>query len=532
MKKFNIIKGREKLSDSEIQKQMNFDKFISGHTPAKGWFPKGIKLYSLITSVSVALVAAAYIVFQPAKTETAAALKPFIDPPAQSMDISSNVFTCNNQHDSTFVYNTGSLIHVPQSAFADEKGNDISGKIEIRYREFHDPIDIMLSGIPMNYDSAGIHYQLESAGMFEITAYQNGQLLKLKPGKEISVNMASHTNNENDYNIYYLDTVKRQWDYISENTGKNKTCIPVFEKDPEFTKKFESNFALKVPDKPVLPKMGNPAAYNFIIDFKKNEFPELAVYKGLKLEPVENKKKFHSGLAQKTWDDVMIERENDNEHYIIKFSSERESQSIRVIPVVDEKNYAGTMKDYEKRQKQYEGFLAVKKKAENEKRDSLYRIKEIFTGVASRANLNERFNNFIDDSYTETSKDLLAYRTFAVSKLGVWNSDKPFEFFNAGVKHHKAQFVSVKKELIILKNVYVIKRQRNSIITIPEKNFQDFPFENGINIIVGIGYNNQLFYMKDEDIKNVDAGKEVIQLKMRQTEGVNSCAGLKQLLKI
>ncbi|MCE9540180.1 MAG: hypothetical protein K8R85_13335 [Bacteroidetes bacterium] len=532
MDKLKFKKDREKLSDQEIGQHMNFDKFISGYAPVKSWFPKGTQFYSLIAAVAVVLVAAVYLVFRSDKNESAVSIKPFIDPPTLSMNISSAVFEGNNQYDTTFVYKTGTLIHVPASAFVDEKGNDINGEVEIKFREFHDPIDIMLSGIPMHYDSAGMQYQLESAGMFEVMAYQQGQPLQLKPGKEISVNMVSPTNNGNDYNIYYLDTNKRQWNYISENTESNNTCVPLFERNPAYAKEFESNTVFEKLNKPVLPKKEDPNAYNFIIDVKRTEFPELTVYKGLKFEPVESKKKFHTKLALKTWDDVVIERENDSEHYIITFSSEKESHSIKVRPVVDAKNYAETMKDHERRQKQYEVSLALRKKYANEKRDSLYRIRSVLSGTALRGNLNERFNNFIDDSFTETSKDLLVYRTFSISRLGIWNSDRPCKFVSGADFNHTAQFTSLKNEALMLKSVYLVKRDINSLYPVQEQNFNRFPFASTVDIIIGIGYNDELYYIKDEDLKQIDPGKKEILFKMKEIGGVSSSVGLKQLLKI
>ena len=532
MDKFKFKKDREKLSDQEISQQMNFDKFISGYTPIKSWFSKLTQFNSLIVSTAVVLVAAGYLIFRPAKTESIVAIKPFVDPPVQTMDLVSTVFACNNQADTTLVYKTGTIIHVPESAFTDENGNDVKGPVEVRFREFHDPVDIILSGIPMHYDSAGEHYQLESAGMFEVLAFQRGQALQLKPGKEITVNMVSHTNNGNDYNIYYLDTTKRQWNYISENTEKNNTCKPLFERNPAYAKEFEANDKFESMNNPVLPKKGDPRAYNFTIDFKRSEFPELAVYNGLKFEPIENKKKFHSSLARKTWDDVVIARESDR-GYVITFYAEKDSHSIKVVPVVDEKNYAETMKDFEKRQRQYIAYLSEKKKYAKEKRDSLYRIRSAYSLVALRSNLNERFNNFIDDSFTETSRDLLVYRTFGVTRLGIWNSDQLFAFFSGpAVFNHKAVFTSVKNQQLMLKSVLLVQRNFNSTYTVLESNFDQFPFEYKIDVVIGIGYNNELYYLKDEELKQVDAGKNTLLFKMKQLEGIIGSADLKKLLKI
>jgi hypothetical protein len=533
MNKYNIKKNREKLSDSEIQQQMNFDKFMSGYTPTKFNFLKGAKFYSIIASVTVVVVAAGYMVFNASKNEASSNLQPFIQPPIAALDVPSDSFVLLNTKDTTLVYSTGTTIGIPAGAFTDESGNDVTGEVKINYREFHDPIDIMLAGIPMNYDSGGVQFQLESAGMFEISAFQNGKQLKLKSGKNISVNMVSHTNNEIDYNIYYLDTVKKCWDYIAENTKQNGTCNPLFERNPNYKDAFSANNNISEFAKQLPPQKANANAYNFIIDFKKDEFPELAAYNGIKFQPLEGKKKFHAKLSEKTWDDVFIERSEENDCYVITFVSEKETHKIKVNPVVDENNYAATKADYEKRQRKYEAFLANKKNREAQDRDSVYRLMAIHNATALKSNLNDRFNNFIDNSFMQTSNDLLTSRTFTISKLGIWNSDKAFSFFEmAKVERYKAQFVNNQQEALVLKNVKLIRRGVNSAYSIEPKMFDNFPWANNVNILMGISYENELFVVKAEETKNINVIGDYIQFTMTELKDVKSPGQLKQLLKI
>ena len=189
MKKFNIKKDKVKLTDQEIQQNMNFDKFISGYTPpVKGWLSAGTKLYTLIASVSMVVIVAGYLLLSTNRKEGIASV-PFINPPVQALTIPATNFIVNTDMDSTLIYSTGTIITIPSSSFVDADGKDVKGKVEIHYREYHDIIDIMLSGIPMNYDSAGVTYQFESAGMFDITATQDGKPVTLKPNKVLTVNI-------------------------------------------------------------------------------------------------------------------------------------------------------------------------------------------------------------------------------------------------------------------------------------------------------------------------------------------------------
>ena len=554
MDKFKLTTQKDKLTDSEIEQQMNFDKFISAHTPsagvtskmagAKKGFLKGTKLYTLIAASVIAVVSTVIYSNKKTEAEKIVTTTPFIIPPVVASNIVTEAFVVNAEVDTTIICKNGSFVKIPANVFEDEKGNDVKGKVEIKYREFHDQIDILLSGIPMNYDSAGNHYQLESAGMFEILAFKNNETIHLKANKQLNVSMVSKTNNTNDYNIYYLDTVKQQWLYKSENTAKNNSCFPLFYENKKAKNDLNTSTAIASSNpinKPVLPKKANAKAFNFSIDYQKSEFPELAAFNGLKFEPIGGEKKQHTELAKKTWEDVLIEKSTtNNEQYTITFSTENEKHSFNVIPVVDEKNYAASMKDFEQKQKQYEMWLAAKKQYENNRRDSLYIINAAYKGMAMRSNLNERFNNFIDDSFTETSKDLLAYRTFSVAKLGIWNSDMPCNFFAANPNYttltslHKASFESSTGEYIILKNVYLIRRNVNSICSISKSSFNKFPYNTGaIDIMVGITYENDILYLKDQQLNDIKINDGSVVFKMNPVgDGVVSSEQLKNILKL
>lgn len=98
----------------------------------------------------------------------------------------------------------GSNIHVPASAFVNKFGQPIKGKVKIKYREFHNAADIIASGLPMNYDSAGVRYHFESGGMFELRGSQQGKPVFIADNKEVEVNMVSY-NKDKRFNHYFLD---------------------------------------------------------------------------------------------------------------------------------------------------------------------------------------------------------------------------------------------------------------------------------------------------------------------------------------
>src|SRR5690606_38382784 len=108
----------------------------------------------------------------------------------------------------------------------DKNGVIVSGKVDITYREFSDPVDFFLSGIPMNYDSGGTNYNFESAAMCEIYASQNGEPLFVNPLKKPEINLTTN-NKDIEQNLYYLDTVSKQRIYKGKDLITDLKSEPV-----------------------------------------------------------------------------------------------------------------------------------------------------------------------------------------------------------------------------------------------------------------------------------------------------------------
>ncbi|MBI2269985.1 MAG: hypothetical protein HYU69_06445 [Bacteroidetes bacterium] len=535
MSKFKINTNREKLSEQEITQHMNFNKFMSGYAAKAGWLAKGVKLYSLISGSAALVAVSAYLVYNSAASADVSSVKPFIDPPVRALDIASDKFVLNTERDTTIVYKTGSIIEITANSFVDSDGNDAKGEVEFRYREFHDPIDIMLSGIPMDYDSAGTTYQFESAGMLEALAYQDNKPLRLKPGKTLLAHLVSHTNTD-DYNIYYLDTAQKKWNYISENTHKNGTCQPIFDTTNstvhhDFTYAF--NDELKKPRKP---KLAATNAKSFSIDYNKEEFPELSAYDGVKFELAETDQSYDPSLANKLWEDVYIRKHPDNEHYIVTFNSSKESHSFVVTPVVEGKNYAQAMREYEIRTAEYISLLAKRKTTERASGDSLYRLRAIYSGAVQRANLNERFNNFISGNYMDAFPLSLVYRTLMISNMGAWNCDRPEPFFSKVVRSvptFKASFSDKNGNALFVRNIYLLKNGENTVYNVGENAFDSFPFGHVfIDKIVGITYDEKVVYIGRDELDRINTNNASIEFKMEITNNIKTPQELKQLLKL
>lgn len=138
-----------------------------------------------------------------------------ITPPLPQLTIKPVVYNVSADQGGEIVYASGTKINIPAGALTDAQGNPVTGNVSLSYREFQNPIDILLSGIPMTYDSGGTVNQFETAGMFELYASQGDKELFVKPGAKIDVQLAS-PDAAPSFNFYALNESSKNWDYIGK----------------------------------------------------------------------------------------------------------------------------------------------------------------------------------------------------------------------------------------------------------------------------------------------------------------------------
>ncbi len=138
--------------------------------------------------------------------------------PVQGIDDSKVVYKIDAQSPEIIELKRGGSLIFDQDAFIDSDGNLIKGEVEIQWEEFHSLADIMLSGIPMKYDSSGVANNLESGGMFTFSGSQNGTPIDIAPNKKAEVNLASIQDTP-CYNFYELDEKSGDWSYETTATG-------------------------------------------------------------------------------------------------------------------------------------------------------------------------------------------------------------------------------------------------------------------------------------------------------------------------
>jgi len=133
-----------------------------------------------------------------------------IQPPVKAWDIPKKQYEVDGITGGKISCESGTIIRIPPNAFVDESGKKVTGDVQIDYREFRNPLDFIFSGIPMTYNSGGKENNFQSAGMFEITASQQGTQIYLSGNKSLDVDFVSN-DSSTAYNFYVLDEKKGTW---------------------------------------------------------------------------------------------------------------------------------------------------------------------------------------------------------------------------------------------------------------------------------------------------------------------------------
>ena len=73
-----------------------------------------------------------------------------IQPPLPELDIPFQQFEINPSQSNVLVSKGGAKINIPANAFLDKDGKVVQSKVTVSFREFYNPLDFYLAGIPMN----------------------------------------------------------------------------------------------------------------------------------------------------------------------------------------------------------------------------------------------------------------------------------------------------------------------------------------------------------------------------------------------
>ncbi len=492
--KIKIETGSEKLTKEEIDSHKDFNKVYKTYTTTKTNTVKSPKKFGgmttmvVVTTTVVVTTIGAWKYWNYHKTATqpkvtastssstksntastttakSTVKHPYIHPPIKGVDVPYKTYSVDANKGGTITYNNSKIV-IPASSFCDANGKAITGKVDIKYREFRNAAEFFASGIPMTYDSAGKQYTFESAGMLDVRGYQNGKPVYVRTGKEIQVSMVT-TQRSISYNMYELDTNKQNWTYLDKSKStpiatktknlKDTTTIPPAEQKQ--VQQIQSSIAsIKQEEaaiektKPVEPKKVTAGRNNFNIDADQHDYPELAVYKNLLWEPDPADKNYKPSYAAITWDDASLKRSADGTTYTFTVKKGAEQHSFIVHPVFEGKDYDAAMKEYDKKYQDYQ-VAYDKRKADEKKQQEAY----------------EALLTKIKKDQEEEQQNLLAHANlmgavtnmFYINNFGIYNTDCP-ENLPHGAEV-TPQYTDNNSDNLNYNEFYLVEKDKNAI---------------------------------------------------------------------
>ncbi len=384
-----------------------------------------------------------------------------IKPPKPSINVPYEIFTFDAAIGDTLFTKNGSILIFPKNAVLYKNGEIVTGKVEVQTREFNDPLEYYMAGIPMQYDSAGVQYTFVSSAMIDIKAYQNAELLYVNPNAKPQLNLVS-TNKETKENLYKLDTLTGQWtnkgkeevnevgfDIVKTNdisVPKNKLqySSPVLVK--YFDKKDSANDEVTI-SKPVAPQKASGKNPVIQIEIDPASFKELMLYNNLKFEVIGGDK-WNEADSKIEWQNVELERHLNDENYSVEFSTTQRKVTYEVKPVLENSDYKEAVKLYDEKIMAYNTQLNNRRKEEQSalsaEQEQLNKNKEIKKPAVKESEnnaINQEKNNNIknENSRIEALNILILERNKQIEKLNIETAAENKRILNEIEKQNKLQ---------------------------------------------------------------------------------------------
>lgn len=412
--------------------------------------------------------------------ETVLAETPFINPAFKGVTIPFEEHSFRAEKGATITSKSGSTIVFPPNSLVDKDGKLIVGKVDMTYREFSDPVDFFVAGIPMTYQSGETTYTFESSGMCEVYAFKDGEPVFVNQKNKPVVNLVSQSRDAG-HNIYYLDTLKKSW--IEKGKSVFKEVKKQIEKGVALVAAQLPKKEYSLPPAPVKPTeaLGDRPVFDVNIPFV-DLVPELKIFKNTKFEVDESEKNFNASDADYPWDAVHLKKSETEGIYIITFKSANRSVSYRVRPVYEGNDYAEALKVFKEQQKQYE----IEKAGLAEKRKQ--------TEIAEEKRVKEYYERLaIEEKNAATAA--IIQRTFSLEGFGIWNCDRPV--LQKQIKF-LATFVDENGKKLRLTNIAVVYKGFNGISNYPDNTIKTIRDED--NMIWGV-VDKKFAYLSYADFK-------------------------------
>ena len=419
-------------------------------------------------------------------------VEPIIKKPFKNLDVEFQKYSINAEEGDKVTAISGSYIEFPPNAFVDKNGELIKGMVEISFREFHNSLDLFISGIPMQYDTLGSIYTFESAAMCEINATQDKINLFVNPNATPVVHLITK-NDDTKHNLYYLDSIQKKWIPMGKDKIEKENIKETASKTNKTLEKTNTNDEVV---EIVEPMKANPARPIISVTIPYVDFvPELQIFKNTKFEVDLSESNYDPKDGDIEWDKVKLEETNIKGLYNLIFSSGKRKISYKVKPVYEGEDYDDAYKVYKDK------------------------MVDIEAKKLQRSMMAPRFNSIS----TKT------YRMFNVLKFGIYNCDK---IIQDDFTEILANFVDQKNSQLEFYGVNFIDIDRNAIFWFDLKSIKINTTQKQAIIVMK---EDTMYYFTPTDFRNrqIDNLTKSVTFKMRHHIGeIESSDKLKDLLEI
>lgn len=360
----------------------------------------------------------------------------------------------------------GTRIHVPENAFVrKEDGTPVEGEVELEFTEYSNMGEIIASDIPMYHIKENGEKEIfESAGMFEISARQNGVELELAEGKEIKVELA--TDVDGSFDFWQMNDDRSNWELKAND--QRPIPNPYIEEQEQEVEALEALIQPK-PKKPVSYKKGDQLFDIKLTGFNEDYLRKMngVMWKYSGVDPKMNPASI--GAFNTKYKLVHLEpTDADFLEYQLSFeTNDNRELVIDAVPI-------------------YQGKLLDRKN------------KEMAKIIAETAEASRKVKEVSDQMKRE--KALL--RVFNVEELDLYNYD--VYYTDPNVKHFKAKFSLEDGGDISGMTFFLLPTDRRIVVKYYEGSFDKFSINPDVkNRLIAIDSNNQVYYLSTRDLKKM-----------------------------
>jgi hypothetical protein len=372
---------------------------------------------------------AGFLYFQNKSSEQTVQL-PSICPPVPNEDLPFNHHKIHPDSAVIIEAATGTTLHVPADCFQRADGSRPS-TIEFKWREMHNAVSILQSGIPMEVAGTnGDH--LQSAGMIEMRAFENGSELIVKQNREIEIELAAYRPSDG-YSLYNLEKNK-QWNV--------KDTFQTIENKRKKKKIADIQSQLQVKD-------SASEDFVFMLDGDTSFQPTLKPFIDIQWKLVDDlKKREIANALRQDWNRILLKTINSKKLVyqitlvlnVANYDDDSLKQTISFLatPLLDGKT----------------GKRAMKKEMEKKMEEYSFQEKQLLTEL----------------DRLQQQANLL--NTFKVQNMGVYNIDKLMKFESV-ITHIQFDFETLLTGREADQNVYMVLEEENSVIGYNKSNWKN-----------------------------------------------------------